>query len=126
MKGLKANRIKIKIGNLWESPVLHVLLTKEDEVIVARCLDFTVSSHGEDEKDALKSLTDAIKEYILTAIEKSNINNIYDSAHNKYWQMFNELETKESSRSFKKSLYKSTIMKSPEKLEELTADLTYD
>jgi len=39
MKGMKANRIKIKVGNLWESPVLHVLLTKEDDLVVARCLD---------------------------------------------------------------------------------------
>ena len=50
MKSIKAERIKIKIGGLWESPSLHVLLTKEDGVIVARCLDFTVSSHGEDQK----------------------------------------------------------------------------
>jgi len=47
MKTLKAMRIKIKIGDLWVSPNLHVLLTKEDDVIVVRCLDFTVSSHGQ-------------------------------------------------------------------------------
>ena len=53
MKGSRAYRIRINIGNLWESPVLHVLLTKEENVLVARCLDFTISSHGKDEKDAL-------------------------------------------------------------------------
>jgi hypothetical protein len=53
MKGKRADRIKIKMGVLWESPILHVLLTKEDDVTVARRLDFSVSSHGEDEKKAL-------------------------------------------------------------------------
>lgn len=89
MKALKAIRTKIKIGNVWVSPLLHVLLTKEEEdIIVARCLDFTVSSHGKNEKDALKSLAEAIKEYILTAIEDSNLENLHDPAHNKYWGMY--------------------------------------
>ncbi len=94
MKALKAMRTKIKIGDLWVSPELHVLLTKEDNVFVARCLDFTVSSHGEDEEDAIKSLAEAIQEYILTSIENSETENLYDPAHNKYWRMFNELKAK--------------------------------
>ena len=73
MKGIRAHRIKIKVGKLWETPILHILLTKEDNVIVARCLDFTVSSHGKDEKDALKSLADSVKEYVLTAVENDAI-----------------------------------------------------
>jgi len=60
MKGMKAKRISFKIGSLWESPALHILLTKENNVVVARCLDFTVSSHGKDEKDALKALAVSI------------------------------------------------------------------
>jgi len=72
MKGMKAKRIKFKIGSLWESPALHILLTKENDVIVARCLDFTVSSHGKDGKEALKSLADSIKEYILTAVDHAS------------------------------------------------------
>ena len=94
MKSVRAERIKVKIGDLWESPLLHVLLTKEDDVVVARCLDFTVSSHGEDQKDALKSLADSIKEYVLTALENKGINTIFDPAHGKYWRMYNELEAK--------------------------------
>ena len=125
MKTLKALRIKIKIGELWVSPYLHVLLTKEDDVFVTRCLDFTVSSHGQNEKDALKSLAESIKEYILTATENSNIENIYDPAHNKYWRMFNEQETKQLHKSFKRSLSKSILMESPKKLEQLTAEVTY-
>ena len=125
MKILKAMRIKIKIGELWVSPNLHVLLTREDDVIVVRCLDFTVSSHGQDEKDALKSLAESIKEYILTAIENSNIENLYNPAHNKYWRMFNEQDTKQLHKNFKRSLSKSILMKSPKKFEKLTAEVTY-
>ena len=33
MKGIKAHRIKIKVGNLWESPMLHILLIKDDDVL---------------------------------------------------------------------------------------------
>jgi hypothetical protein len=94
VQGRTEERIKAKIGDLWESPLLHVLLTKEDDVVVARCLDFTVSSHGEDQKDALKSLADSIKEYVLTALESKGINTIFDPAHGKYWRMYNELEAK--------------------------------
>ena len=44
MKSVRAERIKVKIGDLWESPLLHVLLTKEDDVVVACCLDFSTKS----------------------------------------------------------------------------------
>ena len=125
MKAMKAMRIKIKIGDLWVSPDLHVLLTREDGVFVVRCLDFTVSSHGKDEKDALKSLAEAIKEYILTSIENSNIENLYDPAHNKYWRVFNELEAKQLYRNFKRSLAKSILMESPEEIEKQTVNLTH-
>ena len=107
MKGIKAHRIKIKVGNLWESPKLHILLIKEDDVIVARCLDFTVSSHGEDEKDAIKALADCIKEYVITAVENDAVDNIFDPAHGRYWRMYNELEAKQSIRKLKRSLKKS-------------------
>ena len=104
MKSIRAERIKVKIGDLWESPSLHVLLTKEDDVIVARCLDFTVSSHGENQKVALKSLADSIKEYVLTALEKNAINTIFDPAHGKYWRTYNEMEAKQVMSTLKKSL----------------------
>jgi len=94
MKSLKAERIKIKLGNIWESPELHILLTREDNVIVVRCLDFSVSSHGMDIKNAVDSLAQSIKEYILTAIENDAVHTIFDPAHSKYWRMFNELKAK--------------------------------
>ena len=125
MKGMKAKRIKFKIGSLWESPALHILLTKENDVIVARCLDFTVSSHGKDDKDALKVLADSIKEYVLTAVENDAINTIFDPAHGKYWRLYNELEAKQSSRSLKMSIKKSLVSIPNDNLQQSTAEINY-
>jgi len=125
MKGMRAYRIKIKVGNLWESPILHILLTKEDDIIVARCLDFTVSSHGKDEKEALESSADSIKEYILTAVENNSADTIFDPAHSKYWRMYNELEAKQSSNSLKRSLKRSFKSVSNENIQKSTAEISY-
>ncbi len=125
MKGIRAHRIKIKVGNLWESPALHILLTKEDDVIVSRCLDFTVSSHGKDEKDALESLADSVKEYVLTAVENNSIDTIFDPAHSKYWRMFNELEAKQSSSKLKRTLKQSFKSVSNENIRKSIAEISY-
>jgi hypothetical protein len=125
MKGMKAKRIRFKIGSVWESPALHILLTKENDVVVARCLDFTVSSHSKDEKGALKALADSIKEYVLTAVENDAIDTIFDPAHSKYWRMYNELETKQSSRSLKISIKKSLMSVSNDNLQQSTAEINY-
>jgi predicted RNase H-like HicB family nuclease len=125
MKGIKAERIKVKIGNLWESPLLHVLLTEEDDVIVARCLDFTVSTHGNDEDDALHSLAEAIKEYVLTAIEDKAIDTILDPAHSKYWRLFNELELKQSMSTFTQSFKQIVQPFSDEMIPQLRPEISY-
>ena len=125
MKSLKAERIKIKIGDIWESPNLHILLTQENDIIVARCLDFTVSTHGTDIKDALDSLADSIKEYILTALENDAINTIFDPAHGRYWRMFNELETKHSVGQLKRSLRKSLALVAYKDMERSPAEINY-
>ena len=125
MKGMKAKRVRFKIGSLWESPALHILLTKENDVVVARCLDFTVSSHGKDDKDALKALADSIKEYVLTAVEHDAINTIFDPAHGKYWRMYNELETKQTSKSLKMSIKKSLMSIPNDNLQQSTAEINY-
>jgi hypothetical protein len=125
MKSLKAERIKIKIGDIWESPNLHILLTQENDIIVARCLDFTVSTHGTDIKDALDSLADSIKEYILTALENDAINTIFDPAHGRYWRMFNELETKHSVGQLKRSLRKSLGSIGYKDMERSPAEINY-
>jgi len=125
MKGMKAKRIIFKIVGLWESPILRILLTRENDVIVARCLDFTISSHGKDEKAALEALADSIKEYVLTAVENDAINTIYDPAHGKYWRMYNELETKQSSRSLKMSIKKSLTSATNDNLQRSTVEINY-
>ena len=125
MKGMKAKRIKFKIGSLWESPALNILLTKENDVIVARCLDFTVSSHGKNDKDALKALADSIKEYVLTAVENDAINTLFDPAHGKYWRLYNELEAKQSSRILKMSIEKSLMSIPNDNLQQLTTEINY-
>ncbi|WDN89373.1 hypothetical protein BuS5_02341 [Desulfosarcina sp. BuS5] len=125
MKGMKAKRVRFKIGSLWESPALHILLTEENDVVVARCLDFTVSSHGKDDKDALKALADSIKEYVLTAVEHDAVNTIFDPAHGKYWRMYNELETKQSSKSLEMSIKKSLMSIPNDNLQQSTAEINY-
>ncbi|MBW2004410.1 MAG: hypothetical protein JRI72_07310 [Deltaproteobacteria bacterium] len=125
MKGIRAHRIKIKVGKLWETPILHILLTKEDDVIVSRCLDFTVSSHGKDESEALNSLADSIKEYVLTAVENDAIDTIFDPANSKYWRMYNELETKQSNSNLKRTLKKSIKSISNESIQKSTAEISY-
>ena len=125
MQGKKADRIKITVGDIWESPTLHVLLTKEDDVIVARCLDFTVSSHGEDEKNALVALGESITEYILTAVENDAIENILDPAHGKYWRMYNELEAKQVMSNLKRSLAQSMSSLPQERIKQSVTEISY-
>ena len=98
---------------------------QEDEVIVARCLDFTVSSHGENEKEALRSLTEAIKEYLLTAIEENAMDVVYDPAQNRYWRMFNEIEAKATLGNLKRSLNKSFKKITFDTVKELKPDIHY-
>jgi len=125
MKGIRARRIKVKLGEVWESPNLHVLFTKEEDVIVARCLDFTISSHGKNEKEALESLGAALKEYILTAVEDKSLDILYDSAQNKYWRMFNDLEARTNIADLKKSFNKSIKFFTIESAKEIRPDISY-
>jgi len=125
MKVKKAIRAKFRVNKLWESPPLHILLTREDDVIVARCLDLTVSTHGNDERDALESLTGAVKEAILSAIENDVIAEIYDPAHSKYWRMFNEAEAKQINLQLKKTLKKSVAGIMENKLAHSTVEISH-
>ena len=75
---VRHERIQVSLGDIWKSPSLHILLTQEEGVVVARCLDFTVSSHGGNEKEAIQSLGEVIKEYLLTAIEENAMDVVYD------------------------------------------------
>lgn len=107
MKTLGTKTIKLKIGRNLETPSLHILLTREDDLVVARCLDFTVSSHGQNEEQAIEALAEAIGEYIRSAIENDSIGQIYDPAYGKYWRMFNEEVARDTGKQLAKSLRKS-------------------
>lgn len=67
---------------------LHILLTEEDGVIVARCLDFSVSSHGENEEDALASLSECITDYLDHAISRGAFDEIVDPDDPYFWNIF--------------------------------------
>lgn len=125
MKGLSAKRIQVSLGDIWKSPNLHVLLTQEEEIVVARCLDFTVSSHGENEKEAIQSLGEAIKEYLLTAIEENAMDVVYDPAQNKYWRMFNEIEAKSAMGSLQRSINKSLNVLTFSSIKEMKPEIHY-
>ena len=125
MKAIKAIRAKFKVNNIWESPALHILLTNEDNVIVSRCLDFTVASHGSDEKKAMEAINEAVKEYILSALENDIINAIYDPAHGRYWRMFNELEARQVNMQLKRSLKKSVSVILQNKSTQPTIDINH-
>jgi predicted RNase H-like HicB family nuclease len=125
VKGLSAKRIQVRLGDVWKSPNLHVLLTREEEVVVARCLDFTISSHGENEKEAIQSLGEAIKEYLLTAIEENAMDAVYDPAQNKYWRMFNEIEAKSAMGSLQRSINKSLNVLTFSSIKEMKPEIHY-
>jgi predicted RNase H-like HicB family nuclease len=125
MKALRAERMRIKVGDHWESPALHILLTQEDDVVVARCLDFTVSSHGQDEEDALRSLANAIGEYIATAVESGALDSVFDPAHGKYWRMFDETESRKSMTILTQSLKRLCIPPDSEILRDSTLERCY-
>jgi predicted RNase H-like HicB family nuclease len=125
MKALGAKRIQVSLGDIWKSPNLHILLTREENVVVARCLDFTVSSHGENEKEAIQSLGEVIKEYLLTAIEENAMDLVYDPAQNKYWRMFNEIDVKSALESLKRSINTSLNIFTFNRIKEVKPEIHY-
>ncbi len=89
--------LKALIGHIspMEDIVLHILLTEEDGIIVARCLDFSVSSHGEEEHDALASLSDSIIDYLDYAIQRDAFQEIIDPEEEQFWRMFQDLKLRD-------------------------------
>jgi predicted RNase H-like HicB family nuclease len=125
MKTLSAKTVKLTIGRNWETPYLHILLTREDDLVVARCLDFTVSSHGQNEKQAIEAIAEAIGEYIQSAIENDSIGQIYDPAYGKYWRMFNEEVAKDTGKQLAKSLRKSVRTFKEENFRDFGIKISY-
>ncbi|OQX19548.1 MAG: hypothetical protein BWK80_36770 [Desulfobacteraceae bacterium IS3] len=91
------NPIKTFIGTITNMPglYLHILLTEEDDVIVARCLDFSVSSHGENKEEALASLNDSIADYLDYALKQGAFEAIIDPEEDMFWDIFKEQQLKE-------------------------------
>lgn len=82
---------------------LHILLTEEDDVIVARCLEFSVSSHGENEEDALASLSDSISDYLDYVLKQGALNEVIDPEEDKFWEIYKKLELREEFLTIKNS-----------------------
>ena len=123
MKGIKAVKCSIKIGDLWKSPILHILITREDEVCVARCLDFTVSSHGDSPKEALEAVKLSIIEYARHAFENNIADQMIDPAPDRYWTLFKELELKEERAKIKRSASRpeiAALLQTQQVCEEMT------
>ncbi len=97
MKPLKSMKCYIS----KELPPLHLLFTEEDDVIVVRCLDFSISSHGETVEEALKSINSSLIDYIKYNLEHSDIDSLFDPDLKEYWDLYRELEMKQEKKSFK-------------------------
>ena len=93
--------IKALVGSIKSIPGLHlhILLTEEDDVVVARCLDFSVSSHGESEEDALVSLSDSIKDYLDYAVKRGALSEIVDPEDDMLWELYRKIEMQNESLS---------------------------
>ncbi|HHT9145695.1 MAG TPA: hypothetical protein ACFYD4_08470 [Candidatus Wunengus sp. YC61] len=110
--------LKALTGNIENLPFLrlHILLTKEDDVIVARCLDFSVSSHGNDEADALNSLSDSIRGYLDYAVEHGALDEIIDPEEDRFWEAFRKSELQDELLNIKENI---DILKT-KKIKEVT------
>lgn len=82
-------------------PPLHMLFTEEEGVVVVRCLDFSISSHGEDIPDAIESINSALIDYIKHGIERGDVESIFDPELKMYWDWYKELEIEKERDNFK-------------------------
>lgn len=73
-------------------PPLHILLTEEDGVIVIRCLDFSISSHGDTIKKARQSMNSTLMDYLKYAIQNNSLDNLFDPDLKEYWDMYHQLQ----------------------------------
>lgn len=114
MKPIKAE--KYYISN--ELPPLHMLFTEEDGVIVIRCLDFSISSHGGTVEEAKQSMNSTLMDYLKHAIENDSLDSLYDPDLKEYWDMYLSLEIEAEKHIFQANLDKI-------KKEFLSKGLTY-
>ncbi len=93
---------------------LHILLTDEEDVIVARCLDLSVSSHGDNEEDALASLSDSIADYLDHAVKNDALSEIIDPEDELFWVLFRKQKLTEESEKIQGN---ANVLKSTGKVE---------
>ena len=96
MKPLRA----VRCYAVKELPPLHILFSEEDGVIVARCLDFSISSHGETLNEAMESINSALMDYMEYGIEHGAGDSLFDPDSEEYWDAYRDLEFEEKKRSF--------------------------
>ena len=103
---MEIKALKTLTGTITHFPelYLHILLTEEEGVIVARCLDFSVSSHGENEADALASLSESITDYIDYAVGRGAFDEIIDPDDESLWNVFWKQKLKEESAIIEKNV----------------------
>ena len=87
MKPLRA----VRCYAVKELPPLHILFSEEDGVIVARCLDFSISSHGETFNEARESINSALMDYMEYGIEHGAGDSLFDPDLQEYWDAYREL-----------------------------------
>lgn len=88
MKPLRAMKCYIS----KELPPLHMLFTEEDGVVVVRCLDFSISSHGGTIEEATESINTALIDYIKYGTKEGDIEDLFDPDLKEYWEIYQELE----------------------------------
>ena len=97
MKSIKS----MKCYAFKDAAPLHLLFTEEDGVIVVRCLDFSISSHGNTVEEAIESINSAMTDYIQHGIEEGDIDSLFDPDLEEYWELYRELEIEEERKSFR-------------------------
>ncbi|MBI3923185.1 MAG: hypothetical protein HY318_17325 [Armatimonadetes bacterium] len=109
-KGLKALRCKLRLDDTWESPPLHILVTAEDELTVASCLDFTVATHGDTIDEALEDLKAMLAEHVRDYIDRGIPEKLIRPDAEEYWKLFYKLELRSERRFLNRMKSKSLLL----------------
>ncbi|RKY69874.1 MAG: hypothetical protein DRP97_04695 [Candidatus Latescibacterota bacterium] len=83
---------------------MHILFSEEDGVIVARCLDFSISSHGETLNEAMESINSALMDYMEYGIEHNAGEQLFDPDLEEYWDAYRGLMLSNSPRKSRSQL----------------------
>jgi hypothetical protein len=67
---------------------LRIVFYREDEWIVAHCLEFDLMGHGKEYEDACDSLFESIFIQIHESIDSGNSSNLFSPAPGEFFRMF--------------------------------------